>query len=146
MLKRARHFQKSKKAQSLAEFALILPVMVMLIGMIISGGQLMFSKLTMQMAAYEGARVGVTQPDLATAQTQGKTTIKNFVKKLPFIEESEVKADISAPNGWVKGEPLDVNITYNMKTLFPVPGTNWDRSGSSATVLGNIQLSIENAP
>jgi Flp pilus assembly protein TadG len=59
------------RGQSLVEFALILPVMLMILGGILDFGFMLNSRLTLVSAVREGARWAVVQKDVFTIRSNG---------------------------------------------------------------------------
>lgn len=133
---------KSERGQAMVEFAMTLPILVAIVGMIISGGQFIYVKQALQQAAYEGARVGVTMPDASQARTAANKAIHDFLAHHPFVKVDQVVVTAKPTSGWSKGKPFEVTVSYDMKSLFPIPGTSLG-VGKTKTVKGNVQLAIE---
>lgn len=138
-------FIKSKKAQAMVEFALILPIVIVTIGILFTGGEMLFTKMALQMAAYEGARAGVTMPDASQGSTEARNKVKSFVsEKAAFIDSNNLVINaIDTSGAWKKGQPFKVTVSYDLPTPFPIPNTKWT-NGSTSTITGEIQLAIEN--
>lgn len=136
-------FVRGKRAQSMVEFALVMPILVFLIGGMLTGGQMLFTKLNMQMAVYEGGRIGVTQPNLSAATTEATNKVKSFLtNKSGLIQPNSVTVTTGAPSGWKKGANFTVKATYQATPIFPVPGI-WNK-GSSTKIEEQITMAIEN--
>ncbi|MFE8700946.1 TadE/TadG family type IV pilus assembly protein [Cytobacillus sp. FJAT-54145] len=137
-------WKKSRKetAQVMAEFALILPIIAIILAMMFSGGQLLMANLAMQQAAYEGARVGVTMPDATQADTKAKEAATKFVENMPFVDVTQVQVTTYAPS-WAKKQPLEVTTKYDVKLIFPIPNGVLTPK-TNHTVERKIKMAIEN--
>jgi Flp pilus assembly protein TadG len=71
-----KHLFKSQKGQSLVEFALVLPVFVVILFAIMEFGRLWEVSNILTSAAREGARVAaVSEPDVEKAKTAAQTVL-----------------------------------------------------------------------
>lgn len=105
---------KSVQGQSMIEFALILPVMVLIVAGIFDLGRAFFSSITITNAAREGARYGTLNPKDSTgikaaavleAQNSGITlTAANVGVSCP--------PNPMPPSGCNRGQPVRVTINY----------------------------------
>lgn len=130
---------KKKKGQQMVEFAVVLPVLVLCIGFIVTMGQYLFAKMTVQLAAYEGARKAVVVSSMSSAKT---TAINNSKKILDTgIGLSNYQYSFSAPS-WTKGSQLTYTVTANVKTLFPLIWQGNKFTGQP-TVKGTIVMMVE---
>jgi len=68
--------KKNEKGQSMVEFALVLPVLLLILIGIIDFGWAFNGKITLTSAAREGARVAAIIKDVDTAKTAVKNTSK----------------------------------------------------------------------
>ena len=74
---------KSRNGQSLVEFALVLPLLVILTFGIIEFGLILFDKAVITNASREGARVGIVAQDrsnIALIKTQIENTVRNYAE------------------------------------------------------------------
>lgn len=74
----------SRKGQTTVEAAVALPVLLILVLMLVQPAIMLYDRMVMESAAWEGCRL------LATAQSQGKATCEALVKRrlgpcLPWI-------------------------------------------------------------
>ncbi|MCP8969322.1 TadE/TadG family type IV pilus assembly protein [Ectobacillus ponti] len=106
---------KKESGQSLVEFALVLPVLVLLIFGIIDFGRVLHTYLTLDHAGREAARaasIGKTDADVksvADANAAGLTA-------------SKLTVSIS-PSGTKKtGDSVEITLTYPIDFLTPVVG------------------------
>ncbi len=110
--------KKNEKGASAVEFALILPILVLLIFGIVEFGIAFNNYITITHAAREGARlaaVDLNNPDLKAI----------IVERAYPVAVTEDDVDISTPEGTNIGDPVEVEITYNFTVTIPLAGS-WD--------------------
>jgi len=109
---------KSEKGASAVEFALILPILIILVFGIVEFGIAFNNYITITHAAREGARIAavdLNNPDL-----------KNIIIERAFpVQITETDIVISTPEGTNIGDPVEVEITYNISITIPLVGS-WD--------------------
>ena len=109
---------KSEKGASAVEFALILPILIILVFGIVEFGIAFNNYITITHAAREGARIAavdLNNPDL-----------KNIIIERAFpVQITEDDIVISTPEGTDIGDPVEVEITYNISITIPLVGS-WD--------------------
>jgi len=109
---------KSEKGASAVEFALILPILIILVFGIVEFGIAFNNYITITHAAREGARIAavdLNNPDL-------KNIIIERAYPVPITPED---ITISTPEGTNIGDPVEVEITYNISITIPLVGS-WD--------------------
>jgi Flp pilus assembly protein TadG len=95
------------RGQTMTEFALVVPVLLVLIMGVLDGALLMFSVGTARYSSAEGSRVAATLGNVANTDSQVVTTIRNTVSGTQLFTVDEVdiyKLDVDA-NG---------NLTQNI--------------------------------
>jgi hypothetical protein len=117
-------------AQAVVEFAIVLPVLLILIVGLINLGFLINAQIILTQAAWEGARVGAT---LDPANGEGDDEINGAVQTAltGLMDPSAVAISISpdetarASMNWPKprGEELRVDLSYPLQLTLPVPIT-----------------------
>ena len=109
---------KSEKGASAVEFALILPLLIMLVFGIVEFGIAFNNYVTITHAAREGARIAavdLNNPDL-----------KNIIIERAFpVQITEDDIVISTTEEKNIGDPVEVEITYNISITIPLVGS-WD--------------------
>jgi Flp pilus assembly pilin Flp len=109
---------KSEKGASAVEFALILPLLIMLVFGIVEFGIAFNNYVTITHAAREGARIAavdLNNPDL-----------KNIIIERSYpVSITPDDITISTPEGTNIGDPVEVEITYNISITIPLVGS-WD--------------------
>ncbi|GAH83835.1 unnamed protein product [marine sediment metagenome] len=108
---------KSEKGASAVEFAIILPILIILVFGIVQFGIAFNNYITITHAAREGARIAavdLNNPDL-------KNIIIERAYPVPITPD-----DITiTPEGTNIGDPVEVEITYNISITIPLVGS-WD--------------------
>ena len=121
MFGRRNKFFRSEKGASAVEFALILPILVILIFGIFEFAIAFNNYITITHAAREGARraaVDLFNPDL-------KDYIKEMAVPLALTDEDIVIDWDSNPEDPLIGDPVWVEITYNFGISIPLVGS-WE--------------------
>ena len=89
MIKRKRKSQQQRRGAAVVEFAVCLPLIVLIVLGTIEGSSLLFLKQTLVQAAYEGAKVAIVSGDatkaesIVTAVTDGRNLQGVVVKFTP---------------------------------------------------------------
>ena len=105
---------KNQKGQSLVEFAIILPVVLLLLMGIIEFGMMFNSYLTIQNVAREGARLGI----VGGSDIEIKTLIRDIS---PNLTPGDLTVNLTPAEGSRKsGETLKVSIDYNYHMTVPI--------------------------
>jgi Flp pilus assembly protein TadG len=118
----------SKPGQAVVEFAIVLPVLLILLIGLINLGFLINTQIILTQAAWEGARTGAT---LDPTSGEGDNEIIGAVQSAlsGLTDPSVVGITISpdetarAAMSWPKprGEPLTVDLSYPLNLSLPVP-------------------------
>jgi Flp pilus assembly protein TadG len=117
------------RGQTMTEFALVVPVLLVLIMGVLDGALLMFSVGTARYSSAEGSRVAATLGNVANTDSQVVTTIRNTVSGTQLFTVDEVdiyKLDVDASGN------LTQNIAKTNKYKLdgtPVNSIPWPASG-----------------
>ncbi len=129
-----------RKGQSLLEFALILPLMVLIVLGIFELGRAFFAFIAISNAAREGARIYTFTPD-DTTYYQITSTVKTEAGTTTLIDISKITSiEVRCDNGYtllvtntaglancLHEQPFQVTVTYQhsliLGLLFPQPIT-----------------------
>ncbi|MHC1682227.1 MAG: TadE/TadG family type IV pilus assembly protein [Clostridiaceae bacterium] len=105
---------KNQKGQSLVEFAIILPLLLLIVMAIIEFGMMLNSYITIQSASREGARTAIVG--------SSNIEIQNLiVNTTPNLKASQLTINITPNESSRKsGEPLTVKLTYNYDLTVPI--------------------------
>jgi Flp pilus assembly protein TadG len=106
---------KNQKGQALVEFAVILPLLLLIIMGIIEFGLMLNSYLTVRNVSREGARAGI----VGSTNTEIENTI---ISTSPNLEEDNLDIDIVPLNQVDRksGGTLTVQVTYKYKLIVPI--------------------------
>lgn len=104
-----------EKGQSLAEMALVLPVVLIILAIVLDLGRLYYVVVALTDAAAEGATYAAINPkDITGAATRAQEASGGFVQ----IDTGMVTVDAPAI---VAGAPVTVTVRYDFKVATPVP-------------------------
>ncbi len=105
---------QKQKGQSLVEFALILPILVIILGGVLDLGRLYFAYVAVTDAAAEGATYAAIHPgDTDDICARAQTASSGVVE----IDEGMVEVDYSA---LTSGSPITVTVNYSFTVTMPV--------------------------
>ncbi|MFP3984294.1 MAG: TadE/TadG family type IV pilus assembly protein [Desulfurivibrionaceae bacterium] len=123
--------EKRERGASAVEFALILPVLLLILFGIIEFGILLFDKAMLTNASREGARAGIVY-DTPTRMTQDEIeeVVLNYCQAhlITFSDGStdpEVDTDPPDPENLTSGDSLTVTVNYQYDFLL-LPNLNTD--------------------
>ena len=138
-----RKTRNRREGQSLVEFAVVLPVFLLILAGILDFGLGLYSQMTVINAAREGARLGVVEPgnitdiqDRVDAMTGGldKTRLTVTVSCLRPSGSSFVAC---SGTQWVSNDAVRVQVDYSYKLLWPLA------LGNSLDLSSTVQMRIE---
>jgi Flp pilus assembly protein TadG len=105
---------KNQEGQALVEFALILPILLLLVMGILQFGMMLNSYLSIENASREGARAGI----IGRSDTEIKNTV---ISTSPSLDPNNVIVTITPTEANRKsGETLTVKVTYNFILTVPI--------------------------
>lgn len=115
----SRRRRTDSRGAAVIEFALILPLLMIMLAGILDYGQIYFTRLTMTNAAREGARVGVTLPE-ANAQAAAVAAASSY------LASAHVNAVVTATVPSQANPAVTVTVTIDplrpLIGLIPTPG------------------------
>jgi len=119
-----------RKGQGMVEFALLLPILVLIVFGVLELGRAFFAFIAITNAAREGARVFTFRPDVTTIQNIN-TAVTSEVGASPLVAPSNIASiQIQCGNSYTavatdaalkacpKEQPIRVIITYNHTLIF----------------------------
>ncbi|HLE18734.1 MAG TPA: TadE family protein [Syntrophales bacterium] len=112
---------KQEKGQSLVEFAILLPVFLLILVGIAEFGRGWMTKNILTGAAREGARVAAVQLDPAASGSQGKLAASGVLNSAGIPAPPAVVSVID-PGLSIPSIRVDVTYTYTVSVLNFVPG------------------------
>jgi Flp pilus assembly protein TadG len=115
---------KDQKGVSAIEFAIILPVLVVLIFGMIEFSVLLYDKAMLTNASREGARAGIVYSDPRPSDGEIQTVVNNYCQDhlITFGAGSTVSTTVARAGSGsggeeVAGDPLTVTVTYQYDFL-----------------------------
>jgi Flp pilus assembly protein TadG len=124
----ARRHQGGERGVAAVEFALVAPILLLLVFGIIDFGLGFHAWDASENAAREGARVGAVDPSVADIEARVRATSS-------FLDQTNLSVDITCsrdngrvfhpcPNGstWLEGDIVRVKVTYVHDYVTPLPG------------------------
>ncbi|WP_373231873.1 TadE family protein [Cohnella sp.] len=105
---------KEQKGQSLVEFALLLPLLLLLICGIVDLGRLLFAFVSLNMTSQEAVRLGGLGKDDAEIVSYARNHVR-------VGDASELQVTISPGQSTRKsGENITVTLTYSLPLVTPL--------------------------
>ena len=116
---------KKENGQSAVEFALVLPILLLIVCGILDFGWLFYNQLSVENACREGARVGC----VISQDAQLTQIVTNKVEAILPDNLDPVKVDVKLtnPTSPLEGD-LQVNVKAEMTTLTPVLGVVYGKT------------------
>jgi hypothetical protein len=107
---------RDNRGQALLEFALVLPILLLLVFGIIEFGLIFFDNLVITQAAREGARVGV----VGGSDAEIMETVEYSAGSLDLsLLQIGIEPDQTERS---QGDPLKVEVHYNVPIMTPIMG------------------------
>ncbi len=135
--RRARH---ASQGQSLVEFALVLPVFILLLAGMIDFGLGLYSYMTLQSAAREGARLGVTdctRTDCATNVTSRVSATSGGLAPTVTVACTSAAGTAVACSSTVPGDSVTVTAAYTYRMVWPLT------FGTSIPMASSVRMMLE---
>jgi len=98
---------RSQKGQSLTEFALALPILVLLLFAVIQFGIVFNNYVTLTDATRAGARKGAVGREIVNPGSAVTTAVRNSAKNL-----TQSKLNVTVSSTWQAGSDVTVTATY----------------------------------
>lgn len=139
-----RRGRRRREGQSLVEFAVVLPVFMLILAGIIDFGMGLYSQMTVINAAREGARLGVVQPgDLPAiearveAMAAGLDASQLTVPAPACLRPSGSSFVTCTGTQWVSGDAVVVEVEYDYRMIWPLA------FGNTIHLSSTVQMRIE---
>lgn len=111
---------RNNRGASAVEFALVLPILILLFFGIVDFGLLIYDKQIITNASREGARAGIVSrvPRLSVADITG--VVDNYAKNYLITFGSKTGPSTTVPSGACAafGQDLVVSVSYDYRFLF----------------------------
>lgn len=146
-----------RRGQAMVEFALVIPIFMLVLSGILDFGFALFSRMTVINAAREGARAAVMVSDTTTiltvapasaraAATQGGIDMTHLTVSTPKCIQGNLTTtspcnfdhvhDATHLSGAQTGDSVSVTVHYTYHTFFPLAfGTTFDLSSTVQMVI-----------
>lgn len=103
---------KNEKGQSLVEFALVVPLVLMILMAIIEFGFMFNAYITISNASREGARLGTLGNDNFAIEAR-------VITASPSLDPSKIDVTIT-PNSRSRGDMIRVQVNYDYVLITPI--------------------------
>lgn len=131
-----RHIKSRQRGQGLVEFALLLPILVLVVFGVLELGRAFFAFIAITNAAREGARTYTFRPDVTTLGNM-RAAVDNELSASPLVQPSNINSVsvVCGGNTYIavatdttkiacpKWGPIRVTVTYNhaliLRLVFP---------------------------
>lgn len=134
------HREQRERGASLIEFAIILPLLLVVLFGIVEFGFILYDKVMITNAAREGARYGILarSPRYTEVEIQNRVSSYCTTNLISFGGAASPQVNVTFPATLIFGENLVVNVTYQYRFLFVpnfVPGLPQSLNLSSTAVM-----------
>jgi len=102
-----RHTYRNERGQTLTEFAMILPILLLVLFAIVQLGIVFNQYVTLTDAARAGARKAVVSRQAASPASVTTTAVRNSAANL-----DQSKLGVTVASTWTQGEDVTVTATY----------------------------------
>lgn len=130
---------KDEKGQAMVEFALILPIFLLILCGILDMGWLFYNQLNLNNVCREGTRYAVVNTAEGGNTDALEAHIENYASTLPFTNDIDIDIVYSTPVEPTAGD-ITVNLSTNVKFLTPVLSTVL---GSEKEIVSNCVMKVE---
>lgn len=127
--------QKSESGQAMAEFALIIPIFIIILFAVIDFGYLLSTNIAVTNAAREGAREGITCASESSFSSQVESKVRNSA---PDLKPSNLTVS-ATKTGSPGNQDVVVTLEYVIEPLTPVGMLFW---GSGYCVKGSCTMKV----
>ena len=117
--------KKRENGQSAVEFALVLPILLLIVCGILDFGWLFYNQLSVENACREGARVGCVNAHHAQLDQIVTDKVEAILPK--NLKSVVVDSKLTNPTSPLEGD-LKVNVKAEMNTLTPVLGVIYGKT------------------
>jgi Flp pilus assembly protein TadG len=129
-----RRGRRRSRGQSLVEFALVVPIFLLILSGIFDFGMALYSRISIINAAREGARAAAVAADHTTIPTTAQSRASAVVSGAGMTTSapttsivvscvaisSSGSCSFSSASGSKAGDAVEVAITYQYRSLFPL--------------------------
>lgn len=106
---RQRRLRKDERGTAVVEFALVLPVLLLVLFGIFQFGLLFYNYIDLTSAGKDGARTAA----VSRAKADGVQAIKDAIaKSTSVVDDSNLTITVSPPQPWKAGDTVTIHISY----------------------------------
>ena len=105
-------------SQSLVEFALVLPILLLLILGVMDFGRMFYTQMVLTNAAREGANYLAYNPQDVNNEPPYKITYEYIIEEANSSTVEVVEPDISITGCCTRGAPVEVTVTKTVDLIF----------------------------
>jgi len=122
VLKKLSNFIKKNRGQAVVEFALVLPILVLILFGVLEGGNVLYRTLTVTEASREGARVAAVNVGKTNLETLATSAIQKFSSSTLTMTQQFVYKDASGAvvSSAQSGGSVEVIVTANVTIVTPI--------------------------
>lgn len=129
------------RGQALVEFALVLPLFLLILAGVLDFGLLLYSRMTVINAAREGARVAITvpAPTTATIQSSANGAAQGVAQGISLAVSTACVPRPSKTCAWnsAQSDSVSVVVTHTYHTFFPL------LFGATVPISSTVQMVLE---
>ena len=129
---------QSRQGVAAVEFALILPILLIVLFAIVELSVLLYDKAVITNAGREAARAGIISSSVSDADIQNYVNNYCNNRLITFGTTISLSTTVSRPQGSNSGNPLIVKIKYSYTGLVLgqlIQPTNWSQNLESITTM-----------
>jgi Flp pilus assembly protein TadG len=126
--------RKSNRAQGMVEFAIILPVLLLMLMLIFDVGRSIYTYSVIHNAAREAARYGIVHPTDQTGATQTALQLTSG------LDQTGISVTFPTPAAGT----FEVEVGYTFSAVTPFLGQLMGNPGNSIDLVGHSIMYIEN--
>ncbi len=135
--RRSVHHPDRGRGQALVEFALVVPLFLLLVAGMIDFGMGLSSSITVTNAAREGARLGIITPNAAAIESRSRAIALGLDQTRVTVTSSCSRPAGSTPatctlGTWQSGDSVVVRVDYQYRMIWPLAMGNTINMSSSA--------------
>ena len=140
MISLPRRFAHRDSGAAVVEFALVLPMLLVVVVIIFDAGMLLYDKAVITNASREAARAGIVANQLTDSAIQAIATTYCFGQLVTFDSNNRICTTTISHPSVATGNPLTVTVTYAYRgmllgTLIAIPSA----TNLTATTIMNYE-------
>lgn len=104
---------KREEGFALTEFALVLPLFIVLAAGVFYFGRITYAKIAADMASYDCVRTAAEALDAGHGQAQGLRAAQDTIEGF-YMGGAPPRVVVYAPNGWKRGRQVRCRVSYGI--------------------------------